>query len=112
MKKMTYILIPFKSESARLMGKNLMLLPFTLKWIEEELSRDNGLSISPPFGDSVKIYTFGCVESKFRKAIESYGVEHVKLKCWEDNSHIGALQNTIEKLGIKKHDRIIQLQLT
>ena len=99
----TFILIPFKNESARLTGKNMMLLPFTLEWIEKELE---GLE------EEVEVHTFGCISTDKRKGIESYGVEHVRLKFFEDRSHQGALENTLKKLGVKPEDRIIQLQLT
>lgn len=44
--------------------------------------------------------------------IEKHGIEHVRLKFYEDRSHLGALKNTLKKLEVKPWEKIIQLQLT
>ena len=73
-----YILIPFKNESARLIGKNLMLFHFTLAWLRGEVA---GL-------DNVEIYTFGNIETRWRKMLEKYGVKHIALRYDEDKGHL------------------------
>lgn len=69
-----YILIPIKNQSARLDGKNMMLLPFTLAWIEREIS-----ALPARIRDAVRVATFGNIPRAMQKSIERYGVAHVKL---------------------------------